>query len=223
MSKVGNNPLILPDLKRLWQYFRLLGMKEVWLAISKTGVRTIVGYSLSIIIALLLAIIAQIKSFGKVIMPSISFFRSIPTISVMVIILLWFQQHQAMFIIGFLIVFPILFEVFYQGIQHVDPHLLEVATVYRFSWIKKIKMIYYYQMIEDFFMSVKQTLGLAFKVMVMAEVIGQARVGIGAKINHARINLEMEGIMIWTIILIVMVLLLEFILTKLVNKLLKWR
>ena len=223
MSRTSDNPLILPGLMRISKHLIHLPLLDVLLAVSTTIIRTLSSYIISIIVALMFAVIANIKEFDKVIKPIIGFFRTIPTISVMIIILIWFKQQQAMFIIGFLIVLPILFEVFYHSIKNVDPQLKEVSKVYRFSKVKQIKYIYYYSIIENFFMSLKQSFGLAFKVMVMSEVIGQARHGIGAEINASRINIEMEGVIIWTVILIVIVLLLERMLKQVSKLIIKWK
>jgi NitT/TauT family transport system permease protein len=218
-----DNPLILPGLKRLYLYIEDLSFWTVFVHIGTTFCRTIFGFILSIVVALILAIFAQNNKLQLFINPLISIFRSLPTISVIIILLIWFKSQDAMIIIGLLLVFPLLYEGFSHSFQSVDPKLKEVSLIYHFSFKKRIMYLYFYHTIENFIINLKQTFGLAFKVMLMSEVIGQARSGIGAQINLARMNIEMEGVILWTIILLLIVLLVETILTISSRKILKWK
>lgn len=218
-----NNQLIFPHLSSIWTYIRGLDFAAVSQTIGKTFFRTVISFLFAVIVSLLLAVIAQNKYLNGFVSQTVSILRTMPTIAIIILILIWFKSQVATFIISFLVVFPLLYEGFVFGLAHVDQKLLEVSRVYRFTTWQNIKYIYFYQMIEQFLLQVKQSFGLAFKIMVMAEVIGQVHQGIGAEINRARMNIEMEGIIVWTAILIILVLLLEWILEMSSKKLLKWK
>jgi NitT/TauT family transport system permease protein len=223
MSLRVENPLIVPGLSRIYNYTKEISGMIVFKNIGFTFIRTIYGFFLSITLALVLAILSQNEKLRVIINPLISIFRSLPTISIIIILLIWFKSQDAMILIGLLIVFPLLYEGFRHSFQSIDSKLREVSIIYHFSFLQKIKYLYFFHTIEYFLVNLKQTFGLAFKIMLMSEVIGQARIGIGAKINLARMNIEMEGVILWTVILLVLVLIVEAIIANLSRIILKWK
>jgi NitT/TauT family transport system permease protein len=57
-----------------------------------------------------------------------------------------------------------------------------------------------------------QSIGLGFKVIVMAEFISQARRGIGRELHDASISIEYVQVFAWTIIMIIIVVIFESLL-----------
>lgn len=218
-----NNELVVPRLKLVLEYLKNESLSFFLKQIIETLKNTVFGYILSIVIALVLAITANFKNFNYFINPVVSVLRTIPTISIIIIMILWFRSGEFYNVIGCLVVFPIIYEVFYFSIKNINHKLLEVCQVYQFSWWKKVKYLYFYHMVEQFLMSLKQTFGLAFKVMVMAEVIAQVRYGIGAQLQITRINHQVEGLIAWTLILIILVLVIEKGLTLISKLVIKWK
>ena len=51
----------------------------------------------------------------------------------------------------------------------------------------------------------------SFQVGVMAEIIGQVQLGIGRQLNIARFNMDMTAIFAWTLWIILLLLILEWI------------
>ena len=68
----------------------------------------------------------------------------------------------------------------------------------------KIPLLYSY-LIASF----SSGIGLAFKVGVMAEILGQVNNGIGKKLQWSYLNIDMIGVFAWTLWLILLLLVLE--------------
>jgi NitT/TauT family transport system permease protein len=204
-------------------YFKTLKFKTIFDHAIVTICRTLLSYLISVGFALAIAIAANYKKADHYINPVISILKTIPTISIMIIALIWLGRNESVLLISFLVVFPILYEMFYHHIKHIDKNLLEVCVVYQFSYTMRVKYLYFYNVLESFFISLKQTFGLSFKIMVMSEVIGQTSKGIGMKIYNEKVNLNMAGVFAWTIILVIIVLLIDFLIEKCSKRVLKWR
>ncbi len=223
ISHKVDNEMILPRFSQILNYFKNLNLKDLFKNISYTIFKAITSYLISLIIAFVLAIIAFYRRGYQIIQPLMSILKSIPTISIILISLIWLGKEKSIYIIAILVILPILYEMFYFQIKNVNSELIEVCNVYQFSWFKKIKYLYFYQILEGLMLTLKQTFGLCFKIIVMAEVIGQAKYGIGARIQNEKINLEIAGVFSWTIILILLVLSIDLIINYSSKHVIKWK
>src|SRR5690554_314211 len=223
LSNIVDNEILLPKIHLIIDYFKNLKLSVLLKHTSSTLFKALSSYLFSLIFALIIAIIASFKKINLIINPYISILRTIPTISIILIALIWLGNEKAIYIIPFLVIFPILYETIYFHINNLDPKLKQVCDVYQFNSNKKIKYLYFYSLLEGLMLSFKQTFGLCFKIIVMAEVIAQANMGIGAKIQNEKINLDMSGVFSWTIILIILILIIDFILDFGSRRLIKWK
>ena len=55
----------------------------------------------------------------------------------------------------------------------------------------------------------------------MAEVMAQSRIGIGQALNYEKTYLNMAGVFVWTIILILIVMIFDFLISMIMKFLLK--
>ncbi|ERJ11102.1 ABC transporter permease [Haloplasma contractile] len=224
ISKIVNIDYILPSPVQVLDYFN----KEITLVdaskqVGMTLFRVTIGYSVALLFALVLSILATIHQvFEKSVNQIVIISKTLPTISIILIALIWLGRSKATFLIAILVVFPLLYEVFYNSIKNIDPKLVDVSHIYQFNFRKRLKYLYIPSVIMNFTLSLKQTFGLCFKVMVMAEVLGQAQAGIGSEIYEAKLYLEMAGVFSWTIILIFIVLLIDYLIISLIKTRKKW-
>ncbi|HKM40393.1 MAG TPA: ABC transporter permease, partial [Patescibacteria group bacterium] len=66
--------------------------------------------------------------------------------------------------------------------------------------------------------SLLQSIGIGLKVKVMTEFVANTPNSIGYELNQAKSWLSMDLVFAWTIILVVIVILLDFILSKFIKK-----
>lgn len=223
LSHKIDNEMILPRLNLIFNYFKNLSFRDLLENISYTFIKAITSYLISLVLAFALAIISFYRKSYRIIRPLMSILKSLPTISIILISLIWLGKEKSIYIIAILVILPILYEMFYFQIKNVNQELLEVCIVYQFNWLKKIKYLYCFQILEGFMLTLKQTFGLCFKIIVMAEVIGQAKYGIGAKIQNEKINLEIAGVFSWTIILVLLVLVIDYLINHSSKYIIKWK
>lgn len=175
-----------------------------------TLTRSSMGLLFAFITALLFALCSYYSSILLgLLTPIITLAKSVPNISYIIIILIWFGREVSATIITFLILFPMFYSNFLTGLESKDKKLCDVLKIYplsKFNQIIKIDL----PMLKPFIAaSMSSGIGLAFKVGVMAEILGQVDQGIGRELQYCRINLDMAGIFAWTIWIIILLVILE--------------
>lgn len=222
-SRIVDKAIILPSCLEI--------MNEVIVIVSRADFGDIVFSTLSktltafvsvLAISLVLGILAgYFKGLALFLFPMVTLLRTIPTVSIIIIILIWFGREVGpIFIVG-LVVFPILYELISQSMNQVDADLRDVCYLFGGTPLEKFKALYYPQVLLSLYSGIQATLGLAFKVMVMAEVMAQSRLGIGQALNYEKTYLNMAGVLAWSILLMMIVLVFDAMVSYLMKKLLR--
>lgn len=222
-SRIVDKAIILPSCLEI--------MNEVIVIVSRADFGDIVFSTLSktltafvsvLAISLVLGILAgYFKGLALFLFPMVTLLRTIPTVSIIIIILIWFGREVGpIFIVG-LVIFPILYELISQSMNQVDADLRDVCYLFGGTPLEKFKALYYPQVLLSLYSGIQATLGLAFKVMVMAEVMAQSRLGIGQALNYEKTYLNMAGVLAWSILLMMIVLVFDAMVSYLMKKLLR--
>ena len=191
-----------------------LHSQTFYLSIGYTLMRAMFGLLWAFGVAVVCAWAAyRSKLFQDLFYPLLLFTRSVPNVSYIIIILLWFGREKSSAIITFLILFPIMYANLYQGLQHIDRNLLNVIKIYPERKRYQIRKIYLPLLQSAVYASISSGLSLGFKVGVMAEILGQAPVGVGRQMNLCKITMDMTGVFAWTGWIIVLLMILEGILS----------
>ncbi len=195
--------------------FRALGqiLKSDFLRILlSTLLRALIAFFTSITLAAVTcAISVYVRGFHKVISPIVTFLRATPTMSVIMICLIWLDGNFAPVVIASLVLFPMLYAAFFAAYQGVDADLGELATLYHVSPLKKITGLYIPCMLPSVLASAKSNIGLAVKLTIAAEVMSQTGrdLGIGVSMQMTRYTLNTAGLLAWTIVAVLLAALLE--------------
>ena len=114
-------------------------------------------------------------------------------------------------------VIPIIWTNVTEGIIKTDTKLLEMAKIYKFNKISKIKMIYIPSFIPYFTAACTTALGLSWKAGVAAEVIANTRYSIGGEIYKSKMYLETVDLFSFTVVVIILSFILEYIIVNLMK------
>ena len=215
-----NNEFILPFPSHVLAY---MGNQLQYQSFYETAfiscLRAIIGLSVSLIVALFFAYISYRKPVVKdLLYPVILLTRSIPNISYILIVLILFSRHIAVIIVLFLILFPVLYSSFYTGFQEIGKRYHTVMALYPDTEVVFLKRVYLPLLKPIFQSSISSGISLAFKVCVMAEILGGMQQGIGRQLNLCRLNFDMIGLFAWTgwmiLLLILMDCIIRFVLIR---------
>ena len=213
--------IILPSpTETLIGFFALLRQGSFYLALWYTLSRTIVSFLIAFVTASIFALLSKISVFFKrAFAPFIVILRVLPTISVILLVLIWFKSGTAPYVITFIVIFPMLYKVIVDATENVDQRLVEMGQVYGFSWQKRFLHIYLPQMTPSILTGIGITLSFSVKLTVAAEVLASARESMGRYMQQASAYIETATLLAWTLAAILLGFLLEG-LVLLVRKLL---
>jgi NitT/TauT family transport system permease protein len=191
-------------------FFNLLTQKVFYLSVANTLGRILLSFVISFAFALLLAIISALfNGVGKVSTILASIMRAIPTMSIILLALIWLSTLNAPMLVAILVIFPLQFSGILNAIKNVDPRLIEMAKIYKVPVKKQIFNLYLPETAKDIFSTIRSTISLNVKLIIAAEVMAQTRDSMGLQMQQASMYLEMHVLFAWTIMAIILGLILE--------------
>ena len=220
IAVITNNDIYIPRIQQVVEAIKSIFMEQDFLkVILSSFYRTILSYILALVFSMILGVLGVVYPFFQyLIKPINSFAKTIPTMVLVVLLLVWFDKDITPFAVGFAIIFPILYEGVRNGLMEIDGKIIDMSKIYEVSLKDKIKKIYL-PVMKFYFMSIfVSTFSLTFKVVITGEVYGEPKFGIGSQIQLEKVNFNVSGIFAWIVIIVFISLFLEVI-----NKLLKKR
>lgn len=220
-ASIIDKTIVLPTpLETLQSIIDILKSKNFINILWATVVRTIISFIAALFLGIIIGTFAGINNkVESAFLPIFTVLRTVPTMAVILLVLIWLGGERAPILISFLVIFPIIYINVIKGVQNVDYKLLEMASIYNVPKKSVIKNIYFASMIPYLIASINSALGLGFKVTVAAEVLGDTKYSIGKELQLSSINLDMPSVFGWAIILIIIVIMFDLI-TKHLTKLL---
>lgn len=224
-----DSELIIPSVGRTFEeVWKLLSQQggQPWIDIACTLLRAFRGFALSFAIALGLSLAAAfVKPLAKLLSPVISVMRSTPTMSVILLCLLWMHDNtqSAPVFVTVLIIFPLLYASFYSAITGVDRKLAEMAKVYKVPFLTRLTKLYIPSVMPTVFSSVRSTLSLTVKLTIAAEVLAQTKNSMGVNMQLANLYLDTPILIAWTLIAIILGAILELIVLGIEKLCMRWK
>lgn len=218
-SSIIANEIILPyPMDVFKQIVALCLTSKFYKTVFTTLIRANLGFIIALLSGITIGLIAGLnKSFREFIAPILTFLQTIPQISFMIILLVWFDQFMCILIIVFLMTFPIVYHNVTTGIDNIDDTLKDVILLYHQPLSYTIFHIYIPLIKSYIFSAILSILPLCLKIGVMAEVLIQASQGIGTQLYLARMNIDMISVFAWTICLVIILTLEVSIVKKLLR------
>ncbi len=197
----------------------LIFTSKFWISVSLSVLRILLGLVLGIAIGLLLATLTVrfriISSFLSVAMTVV---RCTPIAAV--IMLLWaiIGSRSLPVAIAVLMVAPIIWQNVTDGYNDIDKRLDEVALIFGFSPMKRLRLIVIPTVMRYLLPAVLTSVGLAWKSGISAEIIAYTKNSVGKEIYNAKYYLEGAELMSWTVTVILISLAFELIVKMLARR-----
>lgn len=198
-------PVVVPSVSQVWESIKSIVLDVTMLkTIMTTLIRLFIAFSFGVVFAIIFSIIiTRSKILGGIFYPIIEFLQVIPPISWLILAILWLGLNgkPAIMIVS-ISIFCIMTISLVNSIGSIDKKLLEVANVFHMSKFKKWKYIIVPSLYPAFETALIVCLGTGVKLIVMAEVLSTDS-GIGGEITNARLNIETELVIAWSVIIVV--------------------
>lgn len=189
-------------LTKLWG---LVGQASFWLSIATTLGRISTGFLTATATAVVVAVLSHLsKPVGQLLSPLILVFKSVPVASFTILILIWFSSSYLAIIIAFIMVMPLVYSNVLTAIEHLDPDLNQMATLFNLTAYTKIRYVLLPQIIPYFRSACLVGLGMSFKAGIAAELIGLPKNSIGEQLYAAKLYLDTPSVFAWTVAIVIL-------------------
>lgn len=214
-------PLLFPSpLSVLKTLGELLQTKQFYIATGNSLINIFLGTLSAILFACILVVVtSHVRFVRELIYPVMAVVKATPVASFIILMLLFLGPIKVPAFITFLIVLPIVWTNLDQGIKNIDPQLAEVAKIYRFSFVKRLKVLILPSVKPYFLSACKTAIGLAWKAGVAAEIIAMPPNTVGTMIGEAKLYIMSAEMFAWTLTVVLLSLLIEFGVSHLFAKL----
>ncbi len=197
----------------------LLSTSLFWEHLLLSLLRVLAGILISLAIGTILAVLTTKVALARtLIAPLIHMIKSVPVASFIVLACLWMNSASLPILITSLIVIPVVWSNVSLGIEAVEPELVQVASVFGFSPIKKLTRLYIPTVFPHFLASCRSAIGMAWKAGIAAEILAPPLIGIGKAMYIAKTNLESAPLFAWTLVIVLVSFITEKILMWVLKK-----
>lgn len=214
VSVIVGKPIIIPSPEETTsELLRIIASKEFFPTVSSTISRVFIGYLITMGASLLLGVISGFnRVFYYLLKPLVMVFKSIPTMAVILLAIIWLKSELAPILVVFLVIFPMLYESTVHGIRNVDEKLIEMAKVYEIKGFSLLWNIYMPSIRSIISSSLSSTIGLSLKVVIASEVLSQPKISIGTNFQMEKAYLNTSGVFAWAVIAVAIVTVFEIFL-----------
>jgi NitT/TauT family transport system permease protein len=154
--------------------------------------------------------------------PFLVVMQSVPVMSVIILAIIWFSTDNVAVFSVFLMTLPIVAIGTEEGIRAMDPGLLKMAAIYRLNRSQRLLSIILPSVVPFVVAGLNASLALTWKVVVAAEVLAQPLHAVGTGMALAKVRLETEAVMAWTLTAVVLSGVSHFVFA-IVRKAFHWR
>ena len=140
--------------------------------------------------------------------------RATPVASFIMLLWVFVSKEVVPSLIVILIVLPIVYGNLCAGLESVDKKHLELAKVFDFSLMRKLKYIYMPQTVPYIRSALSTSLGLAWKAGIAAEVLCDPLNSIGHGIFSSKRDILTADLFAWTLVVVLLCFMFEFVLAR---------
>lgn len=184
---------------------------------------TLLRITLGILIGTLLGVVLAFLTWWwrpahHLLSPALKTIQATPVVSFILLILLWLPRDLVPATVSALMVIPLLWSNTTKGLDQTSPQLIQFATAYHFSPLKRCKLLYLPTILPYFRSALSVGIGLGWKSGVAAEVLCQPPLAMGTQMSQSKIYLDTPALFAWTAVIIVISSLMERFFLRLLPK-----
>lgn len=215
-AHILKQPIIIPALEDIAKSFFLLIQDSIsYYFIGSSAGRVILTLLVDSCVAFPFGIAAGLSKKCEAFLSTAEhILKSVPTMTVLLLALIWFKSEVTPLFVSSLIVLPILYGNIRNGIKNIDKNLVIMSEDFNVS-LKRRLLFLYIPCIKPF---IKNAYGIAsgfcVKALISAEVLSQPKYGIGTAFQIARIQLDTAALFAWGIIAVLLAIILQYSIRK---------
>lgn len=219
MALRWQSPLI-PTLGEIGgELVRIVNSGDAVLQIGTTLGRIALGMVLAFGIALAVGFASARSRFAKSFFePALLLGLTVPGLVWALLCVIWFGLSLQTSVVAIALgIAPALAVSLAQGIEAVDPQLVEAAHIYRLRFLQRLRYLWLPAILPFLLSGVRLAFSLAWKVVVLVEVFGLST-GVGYALNSAFISQNVAAVVAWTLVFSLVVAAVEYGLFQVIER-----
>jgi len=216
---------VLPGVQLIFQEFLKMAREGTLFSDTLlTLYRIVRGLIVGFIVGAFLGIaMGTAKKTEHYLIPIVNFIMGIPALSWTLIVILWFRGTETRILVLMLAIsFPVFAHSVLDAVKGVSKEWMEMTLVFRPTRGQVYRMLILPSIIPHILTAWKVTVGFAVRVVIVAELVG-ASTGVGFRMLQQQSLLNMSGVLAWTLVLVVSGFGMQFVISKMESRLLRWR
>jgi NitT/TauT family transport system permease protein len=220
----GSGFIVPPPGKTFLTALELFTDKNFIKIVGVTILRGLTGFFISAFLGLLIGIMAGISDgFNSFFRPVLVTVRSVPVIALVLLALIWFSPGFVPVFIAMLTMFPFICTNVIDGIRSVDPAIVEMARFYQVRPGRIVSEVHIPAIMPFIISGASSAMGIGWRAIVIGEVLSQPRYGIGTMMQAQQTYLNVDAVIAWTIIAVLISYIFEKMIRWSEHKLVTWR
>ena len=223
--KTIKNEYVLPSfsqtLSALWE---VLGEEFFWHALLRTLLKVVYAFAISFLLAMALSLLTKVfKPFGAFMKPIVGVIRTLPTMAVLVLILIYTDKFTAPVIVSVLVLFPMIYAQFNTALSSVDEGVINATKVFNLTKRQKTFKVFLPMVAPPVFSHVGSNLSFAIKLVISAEVMAYSFTSIGGMMQSANVSFDIPRLAALTLVAVICGLIIEGVFNLLTKLCFKWQ
>ncbi len=195
---IGKDIILPAPDKVLLTFVRLCLAPRFLGALAFTAIRGLAAFFISMAIGSALGFFtAMSPRFARLVSPLMAIIRATPVLAIILIALIWFPDDIVPVFSAVLMAFPVVLSDVAGGVRCVDRNLVSMAVSFRVSKADILWKIRFPSALPHIVAAARNSLGLAWKVVIAGEILSQPKLALGTGMQTARLNLETIEVFAW--------------------------
>ncbi len=219
------NDYVLPS---FWdacaQMGRLLASASFWRAFGNTFLRTLWAFLISLALGVAIAVASHLWGCVRAFLaPVISVLRTVPTMAIILMLLLWTTPAVAPVVVSALVLFPAAYSAALAALDDVGEEYGEVVRAFRVPLARRIGKMYLPLAAPVLLKQAGGIFSLGLKVVISGEVLASTYRSLGGMMQEAKMFLEMPTLMALTLLVLLLGFALEGACLLAYRLIVRWR
>lgn len=221
---IGNDFLLPSFWETVKSAFLLLGKGAFWRAFGSTLLRTVLAFVISFACGGLLALFSRlypaVRAFCA---PVVSVLRTLPTLAVILILLLWTSPSTAPVIVAALVLFPALYSACLTAFDGAGEEFEELTSAFGVGNKRKVFQMYLPLAAPSVLGQAGAVFSMGLKITVSGEVLSSTYHSLGGMMHEAQNILNMPQLLALTLMTLLIGFALEGICALAARYLVRWK
>jgi NitT/TauT family transport system permease protein len=217
---LGIPAFAIPSLARIGRSLLTITPIDVLVTLARVIGALVASFVLGLALAVLMYQSQRLESYLR---PMIRLFMAVPVVSWILFAVLWFRGVE--FRIAFVLIAvcgPVFLIDAFDAMRNVPRELRRMVRSFRPTALQYFGKLMFPAIVPNLITSWKINLSLAIRVVTIAELVG-AVTGIGHQLAVAQELFSVADVFAWTLVLVALLFLLEAVVARVEQRVLRWR